>query len=182
MASAIYNVHHRNRKSVSGYTAKETIQRDIQEIAAAALQHAIDTARIAFAPSLDLSLVPSASIIACIYCIDVSMHPYLSIASLIVVLIFSTAFCNAFSKITSSYLHLVSSRASNSPVEAPLGAVPLATVPSIRYTSASTVGFPLESRISLPTTFSISKYMINPLSDLQFDSTERIGKVIDKVQ
>jgi len=24
--------------------------------------------------------------------------------------------------------------------------------------------------------------MINPLSDLQFDSTERIGKVIDKVQ
>ena len=31
---------------------------------AAALQHAIDTARIAFAPSLDLSFVPSAAIIA----------------------------------------------------------------------------------------------------------------------
>ena len=33
----------------------------------------------------------------------------------------------------------------------------LATVPSTNVISASTVGFPLESRISLPTTFSISK-------------------------
>mgnify|MGYP007133014786 CR=1 FL=1 len=49
-------------------------------------------------------------------------------------------------------------------MDAPLGAVPHPTVPSSRYTSASTVGFPLESRISLPTTFSISRYMINPLS------------------
>ena len=51
----------------------------------------------------------------------------------------------------------LNSKASNSPVDAPLGAVPLATVPSISVTSASTVGFPLESRISLPTTFVISK-------------------------
>ena len=36
----------------------------ISREAAAALQHAIDTARIAFAPSLDLSFVPSAAIIA----------------------------------------------------------------------------------------------------------------------
>ena len=42
-------------------------------------------------------------------------------------------------------------------VDAPLGAVPLATVPSAKVISASTVGFPLESKISLPTTFSISK-------------------------
>ena len=51
----------------------------------------------------------------------------------------------------------LNSRASNTPVEAPEGAVPRPIVPSTRYTSASTVGFPLESRISLPTTFSISK-------------------------
>ena len=36
----------------------------ISSAVAAALQHAIDTARIAFAPSFDLSFVPSAAIIA----------------------------------------------------------------------------------------------------------------------
>ena len=76
--------------------------------------------------------------------------------SLITVLIFSTAFETPLPR----YLDLSpsrSSRASNSPVDAPLGAVPLATVPSTSVTSASTVGLPRESRISLPTTFSISK-------------------------
>ena len=48
-----------------------------------------------------------------------------------------------------------SSTASNSPVEAPLGAIPLPTVPSDRTTSASTVGLPRESRISLPVTCSM---------------------------
>ena len=38
-------------------------------------------------------------------------------------------------------------------VEAPLGAVPVAIVPSASRTSASTVGFPLESNTSLPITF-----------------------------
>lgn len=74
------------------------------------------------------------------------------IVSLITVLIFSTALETPLPR----YLLLSpsrSSRASNSPVDAPLGAVPLETVPSIRVTSASTVGFPRESRISLPTTF-----------------------------
>ena len=74
------------------------------------------------------------------------------IASLIFVLIFSTAFVTPFPK----YLSLspsLNSSASNSPVDAPLGAVPLATVPSTNVISASTVGFPLESRISLPTYF-----------------------------
>ena len=42
-------------------------------------------------------------------------------------------------------------------VDAPLGADALPTVPSTRVTSASTVGFPLESRISRPVTFSISR-------------------------
>ena len=50
-----------------------------------------------------------------------------------------------------------SSSASNSPVDAPLGAAPRATVPSASQTSASTVGLPRESMISRPTTFSISK-------------------------
>ena len=53
-----------------------------------------------------------------------------------------------------------SSSASNSPVDAPLGAAPLPMVPSVSQTSASTVGLPLESMISLPITFSISKYAI----------------------
>src|SRR5699024_10226472 len=48
-----------------------------------------------------------------------------------------------------------SSSASNSPVEAPDGAAPRPTVPSASTTSASTVGFPRESRISRPETFSI---------------------------
>ena len=121
----------------------------------AALQHAIDTASIAFAPNFDLSLVPSALIIALsiAYMSDASIP---TIASLITLLIFSTAFETPFPRYLALSLSL-SSRASNSPVDAPLGAVPLPTVPSIRYTSASTVGFPLESRISLPITFSISR-------------------------
>ena len=68
--------------------------------------------------------------------------------SLIVVFIFSTAFWTPLPR----YLDLSPSRsssASNSPVEAPLGAAPRPTVPSARYTSASTVGFPLESSTSL---------------------------------
>ena len=40
-------------------------------------------------------------------------------------------------------------------VDAPLGAMPRPTTPPARTTSASTVGFPLESRISLPFTSSI---------------------------
>ena len=49
----------------------------------------------------------------------------------------------------------LSSNASNSPVEAPLGLAARPTVPSARVTSASTVGFPRESIISRPYTFSI---------------------------
>ena len=76
--------------------------------------------------------------------------------SLIVVLIFSTAFSTPFPRYLSFTLSL-SSSASNSPVDAPLGAIPLPIVPSFKMTSASTVGFPLESKISLPITFSIVK-------------------------
>src|SRR5689334_10910262 len=48
-----------------------------------------------------------------------------------------------------------SSTASCSPVEAPLGTAAHPTVPSESVTSASTVGFPLESSTSLPCTLSI---------------------------
>ena len=121
----------------------------------AALAVAIETARMELAPSFDLSFVPSASIMALstAYISDASSPVT---ASFIIVLIFSTAFNTPFPR----YLDLspsLSSSASNSPVDAPLGAVPLPTVPSERYTSASTVGFPLESNISLPITFSISR-------------------------
>ena len=78
------------------------------------------------------------------------------IVSLMIVLIFSTAFVTPFPR----YLALSPSRsssASNSPVEPPDGAMPLPTVPSASVTSASTVGLPLESSISLPIIFSISK-------------------------
>ena len=54
------------------------------------------------------------------------------------VFIFSTAFVTPFPR----YLALspsLNSNASNSPVDAPLGAVPLATVPSAKVISASTV-------------------------------------------
>ena len=127
---------------------------------AAARAVAIDTARIALAPRLDLSFVPSALIIAAstAYVSEASIP---SIASLIVVLIFSTAFVTPFPR----YLDLspsLNSSASNSPVEAPLGAHPLATVPSASVISASTVGFPLESSISLPYTSTISKYSFMP--------------------
>ena len=136
-------------------TPPKNLYRGTSRDVAAALAAAIDTAKIAFAPKFDLSAVPSASIIA-LSTAYVSEASNPMIASLIFVLIFSTAFVTPFPK----YLSLspsLNSSASNSPVDAPLGAVPLATVPSTNVISASTVGFPLESRISLPTTFSISK-------------------------
>ena len=121
----------------------------------AALAAAMDTARIALAPSSDLSSVPSAFIMAW-------STPYISDASIpltvswMMVLMFCTARLTPLPPKRSLSPSLNSS-ASNSPVDAPLGAAPPPTVPSARYTSASTVGFPLESIISLPTTFSISK-------------------------
>ena len=120
---------------------------------AAALAAAMETARMAFAPRRDLSFVPSTSIIA-LSTAQVSDASIPFKVSLMTVLMFSTAFCTPFPR----YLALSPSRnssASNSPVDAPLGAMPRPTTPPARTTSASTVGFPLESRISLPFTSSI---------------------------
>ena len=50
----------------------------------------------------------------------------------------------------------LSSTASNMPVDAPLGTAALPTVPSSRITSASIVGFDLESSICLALTSTMS--------------------------
>mmetsp|Transcript_11301 Transcript_11301/g.41904 ORF Transcript_11301/g.41904 Transcript_11301/m.41904 type:complete len:304 (+) Transcript_11301:750-1661(+) len=116
--------------------------------AAPALETAIDTAKIAFAPSLPLFLVPSSSIIrsSMVFCsvgsLPISAGPRM-------VLMFSTAF------VTPLPIHLAlspsrSSTASWMPVEAPLGVI-ARNMPLCVYTSASTVGFPLLSKICLPT-------------------------------
>ena len=137
------------------FTPPRKRYRGISSEAAAALAQAMETARMAFAPSFDLSFVPSARIMAL-------STAYMSHASIpfsvshITVLTFSAALRTPFPP----YLPLSPSRSSSasySPVDAPLGAAPLATVPSARRTSASTVGFPRESMISLPVTFSISR-------------------------
>jgi hypothetical protein len=49
----------------------------------------------------------------------------------------------------------LNSRASYTPVDAPLGTAALKTYPSVKMTSASTVGLPLESSISLARTEAI---------------------------
>ena len=96
----------------------------------AARQHAIETAKIAFAPRFVFPFVPSALIIAAsmAYMSDASIPVR---TSFIVPLILVTAFVTPFPR----YLSLspsLSSSASNSPVDAPEGAVPLPTDPSIR--------------------------------------------------
>ena len=66
-----------------------------------------------------------------------------------------TAFKQPFPK----YLDLspsLNSTASLSPVDAPDGTAALPIAPQAKYTSTSTVGFPLESSISLPTIFAIA--------------------------
>lgn len=50
--------------------------------------------------------------------------------------------------------------ASNCPVDAPLGAMPVQTVPQASRTSASTVGFPRESSTCRPMTLTISVLLI----------------------
>ena len=54
------------------------------------------------------------------------------------------------------------STASCSPVEAPEGTAARPMLPSARKTSASTVGFPRESRISLPMTLTIVVNYLSP--------------------
>ena len=106
-----------------------------------------DIANIAFAPSRALLVVPSSStsrwsIAAC------SRADMPAIAEAISVLTCSTAFRTP----SPPYLLLSPSRSSTAsycPVLAPEGTAAMPTVRSANTTSASTVGLPLESRISL---------------------------------
>ena len=127
---------------------------------AAAFALARDTASMAFAPRLPLLSVPSVSIR--IRSIRDCFNPFLpTSASLILVLMFATAFLTPSPQYLGS--PSLNSIASNCPVLAPEGTAacsqnrsPVSV--SVSTTSASTVGFPLESRISLPWIFVICKY------------------------
>ena len=120
---------------------------------AAAFKQAIETPNIALAPKLLFVLVPSNSNMA------LSML-YWSLTSIPTTtgLIFSFTFLTAFN--TPLPLNLVLSlsrisRASRTPVDAPDGTHALEIIPFSKVTSTSTVGFPLESSISLAFTLAI---------------------------
>ena len=127
---------------------------------AAALATAMDTASMALAPKLLLLSVPSVSrrILSIRIC-SRAFSPSKTLA------IFSSIFFTACCTPRPKYLvsPSLSSTASNCPVLAPEGtaAIPfvhLAVSLSFTVTTAATVGFPLESRISLPCTSMISRY------------------------
>src|SRR5574344_867863 len=121
--------------------------------AAAAFATARDTPNKALAPNFDLVFVPSscnnfASIVVCYK----AEKPFK--AGAMMLLMCSTALVTPLPK----YLFLSPSRnsmASFSPVDAPEGTDALPNAPDSKYTSTSTVGLPLESRISLPIILSI---------------------------
>src|SRR3989344_6921407 len=113
---------------------------------------AMDTARIAFAPIRPLFSVPSISIILLSNFFWSNSPP--TKAFLISIFTLETALRTPFPP----YLLLspsLSSIASLLPVDAPDGTAARPNDPSFRTTSASTVGFPLESRISLAIIFEI---------------------------
>ena len=128
---------------------------------AAALATAMETPRIAFAPSLPLLGVPSRSIRYWSRPTwSNASHPMIS--SAMISLTFSTAFRVPLPR----YLSLspsLSSTASCTPVDAPDGTIALPSAPSSRSTSTSTVGLPLESRTSLAITSSINAILFPPV-------------------
>ena len=113
---------------------------------AAARAHASETPNIAFAPKFFLNGVPS-------NCNNTLSIPTWSSAynPIISGAMISLTFFTAFKTPLPKYLDLspsLSSKASLSPVEAPLGTIALPTVPSSKVTSTSTVGLPRESKTS----------------------------------
>ena len=135
------------------FTPPKYLYRGCPKASAAALATARETPKIAFAPSLPLLGVPSNSIIN----LSIATWFKASIpkrASLISVFTLFTAFKTPFPR----YLDLSSSLSSTAswlPVEAPDGTAALPLAPHSNTTSTSTVGFPLESKISLPITSTI---------------------------
>ena len=68
--SSVYHVHHGDWQSILSLSRKEIFEkRFIQEVVAAALALAIETERIAFAPSLDLLGVQVGLIISASNCL-----------------------------------------------------------------------------------------------------------------
>ena len=119
-------------------------------VSATALAQARETARMAFAPSLDLLGVPSRSMrmLSSSIWFDASIS---MMAPEMISFTFATAFWTPLPR----YRFLSPSRssvASCSPVDAPEGTAALPTKPDESSTSTSTVGFPRESRISLALT------------------------------
>ena len=120
---------------------------------AAAFKLARDTPSMALAPSTDLLSVPSNSNII----LSISFWFKLSLPirlGFIILFTLDTAFNTPFPW----YLFLslsLNSKASFLPVEAPLGTDATPIIPDSRVTSTSTVGFPLESNISLAYIFFI---------------------------
>ena len=142
------------------FTPPKYLYRGCPNASAAAFATARDTPNIALAPNLPLLEVPSNSNIT----LSIATWFKASIpkrASLISVFTLFTAFKTPFPK----YLPLSSSLNSTAswlPVEAPDGTAALPFAPHSSITSTSTVGFPLESKISLPITSTIPVINIPP--------------------
>ena len=145
--------------NVSAYSPPRNWNNSWSFDCAIACAQAIDVPSIAFAPNLPLFFVPSNSIrslsisINELYNITIPSSDSDVILSLISSLTLATAFCTPFPK----YLDLspsLNSTASNCPVDAPDGTFATPLHPFI-CASTITVGFPLESNISLACTFSI---------------------------
>src|SRR5437867_4097130 len=108
---------------------------------------AIETPRIAFAPSLALFFVPSIEIMSW-SSRDCSVASWPTSAGAMILFTLSTAFRTPLPR----YRFLSPSRSSSascSPVDAPDGTMARPRTPSSRTQSTSTVGFPRESRTSL---------------------------------
>ena len=138
--------------SVFADTPPIYLYKGIPNSAAAALEVARETPKIALAPNFDLFGVPSKSIIiwSTLFC-SKTEKPSNSWA--IIVFTLSTAFKTPLP--IKSLPPSLNSTASCSPVEAPDGTAALPKYPFSVVTSTSIVGFPLESKICLAWMFII---------------------------
>ena len=125
---------------------------------AAARAAAMDTAKRAFAPRRSLLCVPS-SRQSSASTRQMSLASQPRSAGAITVSICATA-CRTPLPPKRAVSPSRSSRASNRPVDAPLGTIARPTVPSFRVTSASTVGFARESSTSNPRISRIAVFCI----------------------
>src|SRR6185503_19564403 len=139
--------------------------------AAAACRHASDTATVAFAPSRDLSGVPSSAIsFWSTACWSRASTP--SSALRISVLTFRTALATSIPPSASPPSRR--SFASYEPVDAPAGAIARPRAP-LRTTSASTVGRPRESQTRRPRTSTILAIVRGPSRGAAAETKEALA-------